>query len=74
MRIWLGDGHMDKEALLLLAVAAFMAAIGLLALWGGCAGIKLENLGVWNVAGILAGLTGGIFGVFLLIGLLGKGE
>lgn len=60
------NGHMDKEALVILAVASAMGAIGLLALWGGLTGIELEKLGAGNIAGILVGLTGAIFGVSIL--------
>lgn len=69
MRIMTEDGHIDREALLLLFMASLMGAVGILAFGAKCLQIDLETLGAIHIAGIIAGLTGGIFGAFLLAGI-----
>lgn len=66
------NGRIDREKLMILTVASFMGAIGLLAFWGGLTGIDLGKLGAANVAGILAGLTGVILGTGILIRVFRK--
>ena len=68
MRIRMKNGHADRQMLLLLAVGAFMAAIGLLAMGSACAGVCLDHLRARDVVGMLAGLTGLLYGVLLLLG------
>ena len=68
MRIRRKDGHMDREMLLLLAIGAFMAAIGILAFVSALTGVNLENIDLSHLVGMLAGLSGCLFGIFLLAG------
>lgn len=68
MRIRKKNGRIDREMLLLLAIGSFMAAIGILGMWSVCAGICLDRLKVGDIAGMLAGLTGCLFGILLLAG------
>lgn len=68
MRIRMKNGHADRKMLLLLAMGAFMAAIGLLAMGSACAGVCLEHMRASDIAGILVGLTGCLYGVLLLMG------
>lgn len=68
MRIRMKNGHADRRMLFLLAMGSFMAAIGILAMGGACAGICLDQLQVGDIAGMLAGLTGCVYGTLLLAG------
>lgn len=68
MHIVTGNGDVDKKALLLLFLAALMAAVGILALGATCLNIDLAAVEAIHIVGIIAGLTGGIFGGFLLSG------
>lgn len=68
MRIRRKNGHMDRQMLLLLAVGAFMAAIGILAFVSALTGVPLENIRLLHLVGILLGLSGCLFGIFILAG------
>lgn len=68
MRIRMKNGHADRKMMLLLAMGSFMAAIGILAMGSAIAGISLEHLRMGDVAGMLTGLTGCVYGILLLAG------
>ncbi|MCI7323627.1 MAG: hypothetical protein MR508_10135 [Lachnospiraceae bacterium] len=68
MRIRMKNGHADRKMLLLLAMGAFMTAIGLLAMGSACAGVCLDRMRAGDVAGMLVGLTGCLYGALLLMG------
>ena len=68
MRIRMKNGHADRKMLLLLAMGAFMTAIGILAVGSTWTGIPLEQIRGIDLAGMLTGLTGCIYGGLLLAG------
>lgn len=68
MRIRTKNGHADRKMLFLLAMGSFMVAVGMLAMASVIAGISLDQLKVGDIAGMLAGLTGSVYGGLLLAG------
>lgn len=60
----------QQENILILGLLAVMEAIGSVAFVCGVTGIELMELGLLTAAGFIAGLSGLLFGIFLLFNFL----
>lgn len=56
----------DKETIMIIAIMAFMGAVGIVSLLGAMFGISFAKLGAVTVSGLVLGTAGLIFGVLII--------